>query len=370
MKVFKKFLKERGLELNAEKSKIMRFRRAGGRWKEEIFKWGDKDIEIVKSFIYLGYKLKSNGGNEDHIRYITDKARTVMGRILSYAERKLKDSWRLRMLLFDSLISGIITYGAEIWGWKGFTEIERIQDRYIKWTLRLDRNTPRYLIAKATGRDYIKVRTSKRAMRFEEKLKDNESRLLRKCWENRRKEDLSREEEFIYKLSREKREFLNGLGWSVEEYLSKLDRESSVWEEALRREKDIARQKIESEVRESTYAREVRELLERETGNDHRIGYLEIRGGLQVVERFRLGNEARANRYWMKTEERRCRLCKKEEETMKHIFERCEYTKREKSSWMDYMRGTKLDLKNMMEIIWIRKRHSELERREEIDTER
>ena len=43
------------------------------------------------------------------------------------------------MKLFDTLVRSVITYGAEIWGYKEWKEIEKIQDKYINWTLKLDR---------------------------------------------------------------------------------------------------------------------------------------------------------------------------------------------------------------------------------------
>lgn len=47
--------------------------------------------------------------------------------------------------------------------------------------------------------------------------------------------------------------------------------------------------------------------------------------GKEVIKiaRHRMGNEARTNRYWEKKENRRCRLCGKDEETIKHIMEEC-----------------------------------------------
>lgn len=41
------------------------------------------------------------------------------------------------------------------------------------------------------------------------------------------------------------------------------------------------------------------------------------------MARHRIRNEARANRYWEKEENKRCRLCRKEEEIIKHIMEEC-----------------------------------------------
>jgi len=57
IKKFGKYIQDRGLELNIDKSKIMRGRKAGGRKKNIKFTWEEKKIEEVKEFTYLGYTL-------------------------------------------------------------------------------------------------------------------------------------------------------------------------------------------------------------------------------------------------------------------------------------------------------------------------
>jgi hypothetical protein len=42
-----------------------------------------------------------------------------------------------------------------------------------------------------------------------------------------------------------------------------------------------------------------------------------------MMARFRCGNEERENRYWMKGEERRCRMCYEEREKIEHIWNGC-----------------------------------------------
>lgn len=99
------------------------------------------------------------------------------------------------MRLFDVMMKGIITYGAEQWGWKEMKEIERIQMKYIKWTLRLNRNTTWHTIMKDTERKKIMQETVKRAMRFDAKMyKAEEKSCESTCWGQIRKRE---EEEWI-----------------------------------------------------------------------------------------------------------------------------------------------------------------------------
>lgn len=128
-----RYLKSKGLTLNAEKTKMMCSRKAGGRRKEHKFLIEGKDIEMVKKFTYLGYEMKQNNKEAHRISKVTGKANAVMGRMWSIGERRFRNNWKLRMRLFDAMVKGIVMYGVEIWGWKEQTEIERLQEKYMKW---------------------------------------------------------------------------------------------------------------------------------------------------------------------------------------------------------------------------------------------
>ena len=63
---FRKYIEKKGLELNVEKSKVIEFRKKGGRRKITEFKWKEEKIEEVKEAMYLGYKLQSDNGDGKH----------------------------------------------------------------------------------------------------------------------------------------------------------------------------------------------------------------------------------------------------------------------------------------------------------------
>jgi len=75
------YVEGKGLILNAGKSKIMRFRRGGGRMSKVNWWWKGKKIEEVKEYKYLGYVLQRNGGQEEQVKDRVGKAAAVMGQI-------------------------------------------------------------------------------------------------------------------------------------------------------------------------------------------------------------------------------------------------------------------------------------------------
>ena len=65
---------------------------------------------------------------------------------MEHTRKKFTKDWHRRMRFFDSLVSSVLGYGTEIWGWKEWEELEKIQDRYMKWRMKLDRTTPRHIL--------------------------------------------------------------------------------------------------------------------------------------------------------------------------------------------------------------------------------
>ncbi|KAL6438743.1 hypothetical protein ACFW04_004617 [Cataglyphis niger] len=54
-------------------------------------------------------------------------------------------------------------YGVEIWGWRERKELERLQERYLKWLLGLDWGAPGYMVRKELQREKLRGRAGIRA---------------------------------------------------------------------------------------------------------------------------------------------------------------------------------------------------------------
>lgn len=48
-----------------------------------------------------------------------------------------------------------------------------------------------------------------------------------------------------------------------------------------------------------------------------------------IIARFRCGNQTRGNQKWRTEEEKKCRICGKEIESLEHVVKECELTKDE-----------------------------------------
>lgn len=55
------------------------------------------------------------------------------------------------------------------------------------------------------------------------------------------------------------------------------------------------------------------------------------------IARFRCGNEELSNKYWNKEEEKFCRICQKQEETLEHMAINCEEMRKAEKSVLELM---------------------------------
>ncbi|XP_076243355.1 uncharacterized protein LOC143184778 [Calliopsis andreniformis] len=123
MEESRRYLEEKKLELSVEKTEIMKF----GRRKNEkrIWKWGNKEIDEVERFKYLGFICERKGGFEAHEKERVKKAKIAMKEIWGIGKRYFKRSFERRIWFFDMVVWASLRHGAEIWGWKERGEVER-----------------------------------------------------------------------------------------------------------------------------------------------------------------------------------------------------------------------------------------------------
>ena len=141
------------------------------------------------------------------------KATRAMAQVWGIGERKFRDNFKIRMLMFNSIVKGILMYGSEIWGWKERKIVESVQLKYLKWILGVSKTTPNYIVLEETKTYKIRIDTGYRAFHYEEKIvKNSEKQLLSACW----KEMLWRHErKKETKRDKERRSYLERNGYGV-----------------------------------------------------------------------------------------------------------------------------------------------------------
>lgn len=72
-------------------------------------------------------------------------------------------------------------FGAEIWGWRKEERIDRIQRKYVKWILGLERITLNYIVTEEGRLVTIKDKALKRAIKYEKKARITGKKLMEEC---------------------------------------------------------------------------------------------------------------------------------------------------------------------------------------------
>lgn len=110
----RKYLIEKGLELNVGKTKVVRF---GKRMRGRVeWSWGKDKIEEIKEIKYLGYVFKRNGRQDAQIKERIGRARGVMRSVWRIGKRVFKGDYKRRIRLFDSIRSGKMGMGRKTKG--------------------------------------------------------------------------------------------------------------------------------------------------------------------------------------------------------------------------------------------------------------
>lgn len=323
MRRFKRYLEKKNMILSTEKSKILVFEDGRGRKKKREWKWGEEDIEEVKEIKYLGYVMQKNGGPEKQITDRFKRATVAMKKTWSIGERLFRDDFIKRMKMFDTLVGSVALYGAEIWGWTGDARLDTIKRKYTKWILGLDRTTPNYILKEETKMEKIRTKALKRAIKYEEKARNSGRKIVAECIKELDRERV-RSEESKWEASRSK--LLKGLGIDKKdingvrevgfEELMKI-----VLERNESKEKEERRRKIEEARYNRNYKNVITENLPRYLTERRK------RKERSLIARYRCGNECKGNQHWREEEEKVCRLCEEEEESLEHMVWDCRITR-------------------------------------------
>ena len=143
------------LSVNTVKTKVIVFRKGG--FCQEIYKffYNDIELEIVSSFSYLGIVFTSGGSFSFAQKTLARQAQKAIFKLNCYLIKFTDFSPKHTLDLFDKLVSPILNYAAEVWGFFKATQIERVHLQFCKRLLGIKKSTQNNFIYGESGRtDY------------------------------------------------------------------------------------------------------------------------------------------------------------------------------------------------------------------------
>ena len=144
------YCKKWNIKVNIGKTKVMVCRCYDR--PEHIDVYCDNErLEVVDTFIYLDFNLSSNASFYKAQKHLSEKASRAL-----YSLKSLFESTHLgiqdKLKLFDALVSPIMNYGSEVWGFHNSQDIERVHLRFLKQLLNVRQQMSNMTIYGELGR--------------------------------------------------------------------------------------------------------------------------------------------------------------------------------------------------------------------------
>ncbi len=172
LSVLYNYSKKWGLKVNPTKSKVIIFRNPGPLTVNTIWRMGNSDLilERVDEYKYLGVWFKSTG-----LTQFTLKKRAELGNSAKFSLinslRNLNLELKLNLSLFDTLVTSVLFYGVEVWGYlKTKNHIELVHTSFLRQTLKVRKSTPLLTLYGETGRIPLSCFATLRMIRYWSKL--------------------------------------------------------------------------------------------------------------------------------------------------------------------------------------------------------
>jgi hypothetical protein len=152
------------LDVNIDKTKIVMFSRGKIR-KKPVFTFGEKEIEVQDSYVYLGTTFTYNGKFNNAIDKQVQQAKRAMYSLLGKA-RKLNLPLDIVSHLFDTCIIPILLYGCEVWGYCNINKLEAVQRMFYKQVLKLNTGTASCIVLGEVGRTNLETIVNQRMLNY------------------------------------------------------------------------------------------------------------------------------------------------------------------------------------------------------------
>ena len=172
---FEQYCERWRLKVNTSKTKVVVFSKRKVKLND-TFKLYGENIEIVDSYGYLGIIFNYNGSFKTGKKKLFDQAQ----KSLYCLYKKIQNICipiDLQLKLFDSLVSPILTYSSEVWGFENKDSLERLHLQFCKTILKVRNSTPNYMVYGELGRFPLEIIIKRKMIMFWNSLQTEKTKL-------------------------------------------------------------------------------------------------------------------------------------------------------------------------------------------------
>ena len=146
------------LKVNVDKTKVMIFRQGGTLPRNLKFYYNEREIDIVSSFSYLGIVFTTGGAFSQAQETLAGQAQKAIFKLKSYLHKLAQLTPKHTLELFDKLVSPILNYSSEVWGFCQANQIERVHLQFCKNLLGVKQSTQNSFIYGELGRETFQAK--------------------------------------------------------------------------------------------------------------------------------------------------------------------------------------------------------------------
>ena len=140
------------LTVNTNKTKIMVFRNGGCLPNNLNFVYNNSIIEIVSKFCYLGVVFTSGGSNSETQKTLSGQALKAVFTLNKYLYNFTSLSPSHKLDLFDKLVTPILNFASEVWGFHKAPDVDIVHLQYCKKVLGVKQSTQNDFVYGDLGR--------------------------------------------------------------------------------------------------------------------------------------------------------------------------------------------------------------------------
>ena len=152
------------LTVNTSKTKIVIFSRGKVR-SYPHFMFGNSEIEVVDDYVYLGTTLNYNGSYNKAIKKQLTQAQRGMYSLLTKAKR-LALPIDIQCELFNQLVTPILLYGSEVWGFHKLDQVEVFHRKFLKGLLHIKKSSANCMAYGELGQFGLTSKVERRMVDF------------------------------------------------------------------------------------------------------------------------------------------------------------------------------------------------------------
>jgi hypothetical protein len=171
------------MTVNINKSKIMHCRPKTQIKSNVIFKYGDKQLEYVEKYKYLGVIIDYCINYEVTASVLSNSASRALGNLFSKFKENKGMGYETFTKLYNSGVVPILDYSVAVWGFKNYKRAETVQNRAIRFYLGVHRFASNLAVNGDMGWLTCEIRQKIEMLRFWNRLVNvTEERLVKKVF--------------------------------------------------------------------------------------------------------------------------------------------------------------------------------------------